>query len=332
MTVPPRFEAGPRFIVRAGGRMDAMVTGPLVNITPATDATARLFIEHADINRVRSSDVLAVLPLVEHLAWEVQPAASGIALAAALREAAANDEDLYNIVSSMGAAGEISGTVTDTAGNPLEGVTLVVRNALGGGLRAMGRSIALGLYRLRVPPGEYTVDAINETARSNAGSASATRKTVVGEMPVKRNFRLAPGGRVSGIVTGADGARLTNIRIRVRAARSGRLVAEMRTQDHGGYRINLPPGTYVLTAENPTLQPYASSLAGQRLDVKAGAEATIDLVLDNGAMASGVAAPGAMVRVDDAETKQQMAVVRANRAGEYRLWLKPGRYTTSAMQ
>lgn len=327
MKAPAGFEMAPRFLVRAGGSMDAIVIGPRVNIDPATDATARLFIEHADLERVRMSDVAAVLPLVQHLAWEVPPARSGVALAAALRKAATEDEELYSIVSSMGAAGEIGGTVTDSAGHPLERITVVARDADSGLLRALTYSGTGGSYHLRVPRGEYILWAINETARSFAASAAAEGKVAVGETPATRNFRLAAGGRVSGVVAGADGTRLTNIRITLRDARSARMLIELRTQDYGGFRVSLPPGSYVLAAENATLQPFASALGGLRIDLKAGEELPTNIELPAGQLVSGSGTPGATMRVRDGGTGRQVAVARANRAGQYRLWLEPGRYT-----
>lgn len=322
--IPPGFEPAPRFIVRAGGRMDAMVIGPRVNIDPATDATAKLLV--ASIDRARTSDVNAVLPLVQHLAWEVAPAATGMALAAALRKAASDDDELYSIVSSMGAAGEIAGTVLDSAGKPLERITIVARDAASGLVRALTYTDAAGAYRLRVRSGEYIVWAINETARSSAASAAAEGKLVVGEAPVKRDFRLAPGGRVSGVVAGADGSRLTNIRITLREARSARILVELRTQDHGGFRVSLAPGSYVLAAENPTLQPFASALGGLRIDIKAGTELPTNIDLPAGQLVSGTGTPGETVRLRDAATGKPVAQLRANRAGQYRLWLEPGRY------
>lgn len=328
--LPQGFQPSPRYIVRASqgaNRMDAFVSAARTNIDPATDATVRLVLEHSDIHRVRPADVAMLLPLVQHLAWEVPPARSGVALAAALRKAAAEDDELYSIVSSMGAAGEIAGTVVDSAGKPLERISVVARDANSGLVRALTYTDAGGAYQLRVPRGEYILWAINETARSPAASAAAEGKVAVGETPARRNFRLAAGGRVSGVVAGADGTKLTNIRITLRDPRSGRLLIELRTQDHGGFRVSLPPGSYVLAAENPTLQPFASALGGLRIDLEAGAELPTNIELPAGQLVSGRATPGATMRVHESGSGRQVAVVRANRGGQYRLWLEPGRYS-----
>jgi hypothetical protein len=254
----------------------------------------------------------------------VERASSGVALSAALLKAAVNDEELFNIASSTGADGEVRGMVTDASGKPIEGITIVARDAGAVVTRAMTHSEALGLYRLRVPRGQYVVVAMNETARTYGATRPA--KVAVEHAPVKRDFRLAAGGRIGGTVRGAEGAPLANVRIRVDDAKTAQPVAVLRTWDHGGYRLNLPPGSYVLRAENPTLQPYASDLDGKRVEVKSNGEDTADFVLARGAVIAGKAAPLAAVQV--LEGSRRVAVLRANRAGEYRLWLKPGQYTT----
>jgi hypothetical protein len=316
---PAGFEPAPRYMVRAG-QLNAFVTALRTNIDPATDASARLILEHANVARLRTADVQEVLPLVQHLAWEVDlPAAhSGAALAAMLRTAATNDEEIFNIIGSIGAAGEIHGRVTDAAKNPLARVTILARD-VNGLTRATTHTDAQGRYELRVPPGNYTVSAINETAASTAASELGAEPLTVKASRVAQNFLLRPGGRVSGIITGADGARLTNIRIRLGNA-------QVRTQDDGSYRLNVAPGSYVLVAENTTLQPFASSLGGMRVDIERGGELNADLKLAKGQMISGRAAPGSSIRIEDLETQETAAVLRTNRAGEYRLWVMPRRY------
>lgn len=311
---PAGFAPSPRYIVQAtsgGSRLQAFVTALRTNIDPATDATARLILEHANVARLRTVDVQEVLPLVQHLAWEVDlPAArSGAELAAMLRKAAANDEEVFHIIASLGAAREIQGQVTDAAKQPLARISIVVRDAAGV-TRAIGHTDAQGRYRVRVPPGDYTVDAINETAASRAASQLGAKT---------HSFQLRAGGRVSGTVRGTDGSRLTGIRVKLGGI-------EVRTQDDGSYRMNVAPGSYLLTAQNTTLQPFASNLGGARLDIKRGDEYTVDVKLSPGQLVSGAVKPGSTVRIEDAETREPIAVLRANRAGEYRVWLWPGRY------
>jgi hypothetical protein len=319
---PARFQPGPRYMVRAGSagqRLEAFVTALRTNIDPATDATAKLLSRHA--GRLRTTDVQEVLPLVQHLAWEVDlPAAhSGAALAAMLREAASNDEEIFNIVASMGAAAEIHGRVTDAAKKPLARITILVRDPASGVVRAMGHTDTQGRYRVRVAQGDYAISALNETAASMAASERAKAST-----GVARDFAFAAGGRVSGLVTAPNGARLTNVRVKLLDGRGA--AAEARTQDDGSYRFNVAPGSYALLAENTTLQPFASNLPGKPITVKRGGDLTANLVLADGEMVSGAAAPGSNVRIVDAETREPVHVLRTNRAGRYRLWLKPGRY------
>lgn len=317
---PAGFEPGPRYMVRAtsgGHRLEAFVTALRTNIDPATDALAKLITQHANVARLRAADVQQVMPLMQHLAWEVDlPAAhTGAALAAMLHSAATNDEEIFNIIASMGAAREIDGLVTDGAKKPLARVTMLARDASTGITRAMTHTDDQGRYRLRVPPGDYRVDAINETAASTAASEFGAKT---------HDFQLRDGGRVSGIVASQNGAGLTNVRVKL--LQQGKALLQVRTQDDGSYRFNVAPGSYVLLAENTTLQPFASNLPGMRVEVERGGELIIDLRLADGQMISGTAAPGVNVRIVNADTKAPVHVLRTNRAGEYRLWLKPGRY------
>jgi hypothetical protein len=328
---PAGFHPSPRYLVRAasGGKLlEAFVLALRTNIDPATDATAKLITRHANLGRLRIADVQEVLPLIQHLAWEVDMSAahSGAVLAIMLRAAAEYDEEIFRIIASIGAAGEIHGRVTDGGNKPLARVTILARDPSTRTTRAVTHSDARGGYRLRVPPGEYTIDAINETAASTAASEPGAKAIKIGAGGVERNFTLGAGGRVSGTVTGMDGSRLTGIRVRLRDARTRQSLVDVRTQDDGGYRLNVAPGAYVLVAENATLQPFASSFGGMRVDVEGGGERTADLKLPKGRMISGNAAPGSSVRIEDVETQEPVAVLRANRAGEYRLWVLPGRY------
>ena len=193
---------------------------------------------------------------------------------------------------------------------------MLARDARTGITRAMTHTDDRGRYELRVPPGDYRVDAINETAASTAASELGAKT---------HNFQLRDGGRLSGIVSSQNGAGLTNVRVKL--LQKGKALVEVRTQDDGSYRLNVAPGSYVLLAENTTLQPFASNLPGLRVEVERGGELIIDMRLSEGQMVSGTAAPGASVRIVNADTKAPVHMLRANRAGEYRLWLKPGRYT-----
>jgi hypothetical protein len=319
---PAGFQPSPRYLVRArsgGHRLQAFVTALRTNIDPATDATVSLLAKHS---RVRTADVQELLPLIQHLAWEVDlPAAhSGAALAAMMREAASNDEEIFNIAASMGAAAEIHGVVTDEGKAPLARITILVRDPASGVTRAMGRTDERGAYRVRVAPGKYAVSAVNETA----GSMAASQLNASATDGAERNFRLGTGGRVSGLVTSQNGARLTNVRVKL--LQKGIPQVEARTQDDGSYRFNVAPGSYVLLAVNTTLQPFASNVPGTPVEIKSGAEVAAELRLADGQMFSGKASPGTAVRIVDAEVRQSVHVLRTNRAGEYRIWLKPGRY------
>lgn len=350
LTVPARFEPAAQFVVRAVGsgshRLDAFVTGPRVNIDPATDATRALVIAAVTHARrrladVRIADVMEVLPLVQHLAWEVDPSAAGTSagLATALRTAATNDEEISNVVASIVGAGEIKGTVTDAARKRLARITIVLRDSGSRVTRAIAHTDAQGRYSVRVPPGDYLLGAINQTAASTAASRPRAERITVAATPVTRNLQLGAGGRISGTVTAEKGgARLTGIHIKLRDSRNAQPDVEVRTEDDGGYRVNLAPGSYFLIAENTTLQPYAPILGtGARLDVQRGAGVTAHLALQHGHMISGVVTSaartplaGVAMRLHGADDRERATLRRTNRAGEYRLWVRPGRYVVLA--
>lgn len=315
---PAGFEPGPRYMVHAtrdGQRLDAFVTALRTNIDPASDALAKLIVQQGNVERLRTADVQQLIPFIQHLAWEVDmPAAhTGAALATMLRTAAANDEEIFNIVASLGAAREIQGRVTDASKNPLERITILARDAAGI-TAGMTHTDAQGRYTLRVKPGKYQVVAMNQTAASTAAS----------EVASKTDFELRAGGRIRGLVTSQNRAGLTNVRVKL--LQRGTTLFEVRTQDDGSYRFNVAPGSYVLMAENTTLQPFASHLPGMPVDVQRDGELVVDLMLPEGQLVSGAAAPGTNVRIVDAQTKAPVHLLRTNRAGEYRLWVNPGRY------
>ena len=338
LSAPEGFTPSPRFVVRAIGRnagLDAFVTGPRVNIDPATDATRALVGAAAanagrSLDDVRIADVMVVLPLVQHLVWEIDPARTATAsgLAAALRHAAAMDEEVSNIVASVAAGGEIAGRVTDTAEKPLLRIAIVVRDAGSRVVRALAYTDAEGRYRVRVPPGDYVVDAINEAPFSPAASEQGRERITVGTAAATRNFRLRAGGRVSGRVSAESGRTLlTNVRVQLR--RSGR-VFEVKTQDDGGYRLNLPPGSYVLSAQNTTLQPYATRLNAQHVEIEAGASVTAHMSLEAGHLVSGVVSDAGKGPQAGMPLRVAGTELRTNRAGEYRLWVKPGAHAVEA--
>ena len=371
LTAPEGFTPASRFVIRALGagsnRLDALVTGTAIDVDPATDATRALVLDAVAGNgsalaAVSAAEILQIQRTVEDMVKEKEIDPAGLAataLSAALKTAIQNNEETNNSVNSIASQGVITGTVTGSG--PLENITIVVRDFGNWVTRATAQTGALGQYTVNVPPGDYILGALNETATSAGGSEwwtsgggaakqlGAEKITVSAAAPVTKDFALDAGGRISGTVTAeTGGARLPGVSIKVRDFLNSQSVVNVKTGEDGTYRINLAPGSYYLIAENATAQPYASETynialngganAGEasRLEVSAGGAITADFSLRDGFMISGVVSdpttgvpvpvPGIRVRFDDADEGDHATVQRTNKIGQYRLWLRPGSY------
>jgi 5-hydroxyisourate hydrolase-like protein (transthyretin family) len=373
LATPAGFAPAAKFVIRASGtagnRLDAMVTGGTVDVDPATDATRSLAVSAlvggGSIARVTTAEVTEIQDTVEGLLADVNTVGAGAAaFSEALRIAATDNEEANNIVTSIAGAGEINGTVTNAAMQPLAGINVVVRDFGNWVTRTVGRTDALGHYAVKVPPGDYIVGTVNRTVTSDAASEWWTssggavkqlgaEKVTVGTAPVTRNFELAPGGRISGTVTAQNGgAPLRGVQVKVRDFLSNQSVVAVKTASDGSYRVNLAPGSYFLIFENATLQPAATELFNDalnggasfgeatRLDVKAGGMIVADASLQIGFMISGmvtdpaaatpVPVAGIRVRFEDADDGEHATIQRTDRNGRYRLWLRPGKYMVLA--
>jgi len=371
LSAPAGFTPASKFVIRAVGtgsnRLDALVTGTTINVDPATDATRALVLaavagNGSTLSAATAAEILEIQRAVEDMVREKEVEATSLtasALSAALKLATLNNEETSNIVNSISSQGGITGTVTGSA--PLENITIVVRDFGNWVTRAVARTNAQGQYTVNVPPGDYIVGALNETATltgasewwtSGGGAVKqlSAEKVTVGTALVTKDFVLDAGGRISGAVTAeTGGAPLPGISIKVRDFLNNQSVVNVKTGEDGTYRINLAPGSYYLIAENTTRQPYATEVynptlnggasfgEATRLEVIAGGALTADVSLQNGHMISGLVSdpatgpvPGIRVRFDDADEGEHATVQRTNKIGEYRLWLRPASYTVLA--
>ena len=298
------------------------------------------------------------------------------AFRAALVSEAQNDEALGFATANLAAVGGLSGTVTDSAGAPLANIKIVARDFNLWVARAETRTNAAGQYTLKVAAGDYIVGAQNFTGTSTAASEwwtcnvdpsppalpcgasnqfSAARVTVVGTSLTAVNFKLEPGARVTGSMTGG-GLPLPGVQLAVRDFASDQPVAFTRAQADGSFRVNVRPGTYSFGARNRTVQPFASGKynnapGGGTTTGGGGANATeatpmvlvagntyaVNFALIEGGVVRGRVTDGAptapvtgiAVRFDDA-TGAFVEAERTNLNGGYRLWLRPGTYTVRA--
>ena len=114
--------------------------------------------------------------------------------------------DVDNIDLSVMRGGAVMGSVVDTAGHPVEGVVLRARG--GNGMRpALGTDLAesdaKGAFELRLPPGEYMLDA---THGRYAGVAASARVRVLSGGHATANVIVTAGCVITGKVRRPDGS------------------------------------------------------------------------------------------------------------------------------
>jgi hypothetical protein len=371
LAAPEGFIPSARYVVRAtgsgtGNQLDAIVTSTAVDVDPGSSVAKNLVVAAVaggNIANVTVASVDEVRSTVEELASEAAAYTTTAGALTALRDQMQVDEEASNIVSSLVAAGLITGTVTDSNNAPLANVTIAVRDFGNGILRSLSRTDASGAYSVRAPAGDYIVGAINMTAASTAASEwwtsgggsinvfSAEQTTVAGTGSVTRNFVLEPGVRIGGTVTSeATGLPLQGILVQVRDFTNDQPVTAARTGADGKFRLNLRPGTYTVGAYNYTRQAYASELYNPTqnggtsaseatpVTVVAGTPRTLDFSLLAGNKIEGevtdpgstpAIVPGIAVRTYNA-TDRFVSGVRSNKLGRYRIWLRPAVYTVRA--
>jgi Carboxypeptidase regulatory-like domain len=145
------------------------------------------------------------------------------------------------------AVGGISGTVTDSSGNPLAGVTVVAYSLLGTQLSGAVTTASDGTYTVPdVLPGQYQVEFLGLSGSNLAttfygGStlSTAAKVTVASGAPVPSiNAQLSAAGTISGKVTAAQGgATVGGLEVQLLDAQGNVL----------GLAFTNPDGTYTLT-------------------------------------------------------------------------------------
>ena len=174
--------------------------------------------------------------------------------------------------------GEVSGRVTDEAGNPVEGASVAVVGR--GGPSRQASSAADGSFRITgVDDGAYRIFAGKQ---GYAAYRSESELTVAGGPVTGIELRLtASDGTIVGRLTGLDFSQLARVRVSVDGdASAGQVDAE------GNYRIlHLQPGTWRVTA----VVPDTPLRAAGRVTLEPGvSEARLDLQFGGGHELSGV--------------------------------------------
>lgn len=171
-----------------------------------------------------------------------------IARAEATPVAVTAGSDAGGVDARLTTGGAIAGTVTDTDGTPLAGVTVETASENGEFARSAETDDS-GNYVVRgLAAGTYRVVFRDYTARGRAAASYGSLVTVtVGAQTGDIDARLGPGGSISGRVTDEHGTPLAAISVAVVLRGAAEIVAYGETGDDGRYVVRgLPAGSYVV--------------------------------------------------------------------------------------
>ncbi len=154
------------------------------------------------------------------------------------------------------AVGGISGTVTDSSGAPLQGVTVLVYDVAGAEIPTTATTASDGTYTVPdVLAGQYQVEFLGLTGSNLASSfygggtqAAATKVTVASGVTVASiNGQLAAAGTISGTLTAAQGGALVGgLEVELLDAQ-GNVLAAAITNTNGTYTLTgVPAGTWYI--------------------------------------------------------------------------------------
>ena len=166
---------------------------------------------------------------------------------------AVTTNDVPNISVTMPAGYRISGTVTDSNGQPLTNVNV---NANSNSFNTGTGTQEDGTYSLSVPSGDYTL-WFNDNSGVNASGCyvsgapghfgtnqnTCTSVAVTTDDVGGINVQMSPGIRISGTVSGPDGQPLGNVWV---GANSNDYGNGTNTQEDGTYSITVPSGSYTI--------------------------------------------------------------------------------------
>ena len=300
LDAPEGFSANPKYCVRAVGtsvNSDARVDSLTPNISPTSDAVSAVIAANAlDLSKLSAAEVAEIQAAVADVVENTDAATGTVAaFRTDILAATATDEAASNLVASTVAAGQICGTVKDSAGTALGNIRIVVRDFGNWTTRAKTKTATDGSYCVNVPRagdadtyidgktlnGEYILGALNFTGSSFAasqwwtstsvtadGSGGANsqfkaEKVSVGSTDTtitKNMFLDKDGARVTGTVTGPSGASVEGMRVVIRNYDTFKPLASAKVKADNTYRINIKAADYLISFRNKTRHPYASEI------------------------------------------------------------------------
>lgn len=291
-----------------GTNLNSIVTGSTVNVDPTTDAAQSLIVSSVQTNQssLSSIPINSVIELhslvaaqTNSVVYSNSSTTSAGSASTALVNAVKNDQEVSNSVASIASSGTITGTVTDSNGAPLSGITIQLMTSPYWLRQTSTTTNSSGQYTINAPLNTpYILGAINTTSTSTGASQWFTSSggtsqmfaadviTLPNSSIVTKNFILQLGGiQLFGKISGG-GNPLTNIKFTVRDFLSNEPVFSSRTICNsdgtcpGTYSVTVAPGKYYLGAFNDqTLSPYASGFYGTAGNIVANNNSALPITL-----------------------------------------------------
>jgi 5-hydroxyisourate hydrolase-like protein (transthyretin family) len=242
-------------------------------------------------------------------------------------------------------AGTVSGRVTDAAGAPLPGITVVAYNA-DGSQRTFTRTDSNGAYSLLLPPGSFRIGAYDESIiyatqfyphRNVFAEANAVIATP-GQTAAPVDFSLIRGARFTGsLIEQATGVPVAGVTVAVYDS-DGNLMTTSVSDLSGNYALVLPPGSYRFVAFDNLLR-YVTAYGGggQNFEnatvfqVDGSSGQRIDFALSRGVRVSGTVVDSALqpvsgVQIGALDLAGNRVASAMSNGGVFNLVLTPNTY------
>lgn len=386
LDAPSTFTAGAQFVVRAGSTdvIEARVISTNVDVDVSTHVSSQLISEIATGSTISNLTVDEVTQIQEEISASVDTTENDVdslttlsEITTELVESAKSEDETINVITSTAATGSICGTVTDNNDAPLANIRMVARDYGNWVTRAKSKTDATGAYCLNVPVkdetvlgeahnGEFIVGAINRTGDGNDPLLSASEwytssgggigqwqgdkiSLTSAATSATADFKLALGARIKGsVMKSADGTAAKGVKVIIRDFKTWMPITGAKVKSDGTYRVNVPPGDYIVVARNRTRKALATEVfhdadgngtsdqdvfirqEGSKVTVAAGDKFTANFNLVAGNHVKGKvtkgddsAAAGVRVRFNN---NGFAAALRTNKKGFYRIGLKPDTY------
>lgn len=233
--------------------------------------------------------------------------------------------------------GNVTGTVTDTAGSALSDASVIVANASTGHIASRTATNSDGEYAASVPAGTYTVDvtAVDYEAESQTVTEYETASrtvSVTADSETATDVSLRTYGAVNGTITDIDGA-VGSAGVFV-VPHGGPFGAVATTDASGDYSATVPPGDYDVVIDS---SDRMESVDGVRINGDGSTIVDLQLLdfsktgVINGTIVDQTGAPisGATVRAGDRYSRVHNGTVTGDN-GEFSLTVPAVTYRVEA--